>query len=95
MRKFLWKLALILTVCIAGSSASVWACKSAGANKHVGNVTTIDSGLKTFTIRDAETDDRMTFEASDSMLRNLRVNDRVMVEFQDDHGKMKAVEVQS
>jgi hypothetical protein len=95
MRASLWVSGLILAVFILWGTTAVWACKSAGANKHIGNVTTIDSGSKTFTIRDAETDDLITFETNDAVLRKLQVNNRVMVGFQDDHGKMIAVDVQS
>jgi hypothetical protein len=95
MRASIWVSGLILAVFMVWGTTTVWACKSAGANKHIGHVTTIDSGSKTFTIRDAETDDLMTFEVNDTVLGKLRVNDRVMVGYRDDHGKMIAVDVQS
>lgn len=86
---------VVLAVFVLGSVSTTWACKSAGPNKHVGNVTAIDAKAKTFTIRDAETDHPMSFEATDKILKDLKVSDRVMVGYQEEKGKMIAVEVQS
>jgi len=85
----------ILTVFILGPVAMGWACKSAGPNTHVGSVTTIDAKAKTFTIQDAETDQPMTFAATDTILKELKIKDRVMVGYKEERGKMVAVEVRS
>ncbi len=91
--------AVILAVFVLGSVTmsiqNAWACKSAGPNKHVGNVTSIDAKAKTFTIRDAETDHPMSFEATDKILNEVKVNDRVMVGYKEEKGKMIAIDVQS
>ncbi|MEK6684148.1 MAG: hypothetical protein AABY46_05745 [Nitrospirota bacterium] len=87
--------AVILTVFMLGSVPTAWACKSAGPNKHVGSVTAIDAKAKTFTIRDAETDHLMTFEATDKILKDLKVSDRVMVGYKEEAGKMIAVDLHS
>jgi Cu/Ag efflux protein CusF len=87
--------AVILAVFVLGSVTTTWACKSAGPNKHVGSVTAIDAKAKTFTIRDAETDHPMTFEATDKILKEIKVSDRVMVGYKEEAGKMIAVDVQS
>lgn len=87
--------AVILAVFVLGSVTITWACKSAGPNKHVGSVTAIDAKAKTFTIRDAETDHPMSFEATDKILKGLKVSDRVMVGYKEEKGKMIAVDVQS
>ena len=85
----------MLAVWVLGSVTASWACKSAGPNKHVGQITAIDAKADTFTIRDAETDHSMTFEATDKILKDLKVNDRVMVGYKDDVGKMIAIDVRS
>jgi hypothetical protein len=86
---------VMLAVWVLGSVTSSWACKSAGPNKHVGQITAIDAKSDTFTIRDAETDHLMTFEASNLILKDLKINDRVMVGYKDDDGKMIATDVRS
>ncbi|HUK55715.1 MAG TPA: hypothetical protein VLY20_03570 [Nitrospiria bacterium] len=85
----------ILTMFLAGSAASGWACKSAGPGRHVGSITAIDAKAKTFTIEDAETDQPMTFAATDTILENLKVKDRVMVGYKEEKGRMVAVDVRS
>jgi len=90
-----WVVAVILAVFVLGSVTMSWACKSAGPNKHVGNITAIDAKADTFTIRDAETDHPMTFEATGSILKSLKVSDRVLVGYKEEKGKMIAVDVQS
>jgi len=85
----------ILTVFLLGSVTMGWACKSAGPNTHVGNITMIDAKAKTFTIQDAETDQPMTFAAADTILKELKVMDRVMVGFKEEKGQMVAVDIRS
>ena len=85
----------ILTVFILGPVAMGWACKSAGPNTHVGSITTIDAKARTFTIQDAETDQPMTFAVTDTILKDLKVNARVMVGYKEEKGKMVAVDVRS
>ncbi|HEY5593695.1 MAG TPA: hypothetical protein VIL61_00870 [Nitrospiria bacterium] len=95
MKKRSWVAAVILAVFVLGSVTTAWACKSAGPNKHVGSVTAIDAKAKTFTIRDAETDHPMTFEATDKILNEIKINDRVMVGYKEEAGKMIAVDIHS
>jgi hypothetical protein len=85
----------ILTVFLLGPVAMGWACKSAGPNTHVGNVTMIDAKAKTFTIQDAETDQPVTFAATDTILNELKVKDRVMVGYKEEKGRMVAVDIRS
>jgi len=85
----------IVTVFILGPVAMGWACKSAGPNTHVGSVTTIDAKARTFTIQDAETDQPMTFAATDTVLKGIKVKDRVAVGYKEEQGKMVAVDVRS
>ena len=71
------------------------ACSSAGPNKHVGNVTAVNLDAETFTILDAETGSPISFEATSNILKDLTVEDRVMVSYQENEGKLTAVEIQS
>ena len=84
---------LVFVGFVLASVTTTWACKSAGPNKHIGSITAIDAKAKTFTIRDAETDHLMTFEATDKILKELKVEDRVMVGFKEENGKLIAVDV--
>jgi hypothetical protein len=86
---------VILAVFVLGTGTMTWACKSAGPNKHVGSITSIDAKAQTFTIQDAETDHPVTFAATEKMLKDLKVSARVMVGYKEDNGKMIAVDVQS
>jgi len=86
-------LAVLILAFFLGSVTTTWACKSAGPNKHIGSITAIDAKAKTFTIRDAETDHLMTFEATDKILKELKVEDRVMVSFKEENGILIAVDV--
>ena len=85
----------IAGVFLLGAVGDAVACKSAGPNKHVGGITAINTEVSTFTIRDAETDHLMTFEASDEILTKLQVKDRVIITYKEKDDKMVAVEVQS
>jgi len=95
MKNRLLVAAVFLAVVVLGTGTMTWACKSAGPNKHVGSITSIDAKAQTFTIRDAETDHPMTFAATDTMLKDLKLSARVMVGYKEDNGKMIAVDVQS
>ncbi len=95
MKKSIGLAVLVIGISLAVSYGSVWACKSAGPNKHIGAITAIDAKNGTFTIRDAETDHLMTFKAADKILKELKVQDRVMVSYKEEEGKMIAVDVHS
>jgi hypothetical protein len=70
------------------------ACEVAGPNKHVGPVTAVDNDAATFTILDAETRAPITFAASNAILRDVsRAKGQVMVSYQDEGGKLVAVDV--
>jgi hypothetical protein len=88
-------MSVMLVVWVLGTVTTSWACKSAGPNKHVGQITAIDAKADTFTIRDAETNHAITFEATEKILKDLKINDRVMVGYKDVDGKMKAIDVRS
>ena len=86
---------LVMAVFLLGGVGTTWACKGAGPNKHIGGVAAIDAKAGTFTIRDAETDRLITFEATELMLSEIQVRDRVMVSYKEDSGRFIAVDVHS
>jgi hypothetical protein len=81
--------AVLMTV-----SASGWACKMAGENKHVGVVTHVDQVAGTFTIRDAETNKPIVFAADRKMLSNAEhAQGQVMVSYENREKKLVAVDI--
>ncbi len=85
---------LVVLVFLTGVSAA-WACKSAGAFKHVGVVTAVDPQALTLTIKDAETGDPVTFAATATQLKDVKPGDQVMVGFVEKDGKLTAVQIHS
>lgn len=81
--------ALLMTV-----SASGWACKMAGENKHVGVVTRVDQMAGTFTIRDAETNAPIVFAANREMLSNAQhAQGPIMVSYENREKQLVAVDI--
>jgi hypothetical protein len=76
-------------------TTSAMACKAAGKDKHVGIVMNIDQKTGTFTIKDAETENPMTFQATTEQLRELKMKDQVMVSYKEKDGKLVAVDIHS
>ena len=80
---------LLMTV-----SATGWACKMAGANKHVGVVTKVDQVSGTFTIRDAETNAPIVFSANREMLSNAEhAQGQIMVSYENREKQLVAVDI--
>lgn len=80
---------------LLGITTSAIACKAAGKDKHVGIVMNIDQKTGTFTIKDAETENPMTFQATTEQLRELKMKDQVMVSYKEKDGKLIAVDIHS
>lgn len=87
------------TVAIAISMVAVptgaLACKSAGAFKHVGVVSAVDTKALTVTITDAETGEPITFAATAKQLKDIKPGDDVMIGFTEKNGTMTAVQIHS
>jgi len=80
MKSSLLGIILIVTLMICSIPAS--ACKSAGPNKHVGVVLSINLTDHLIVIKDAENGDQMTFKAAQPILKNIKVNDEVVITFE-------------
>ncbi len=76
-------------------TTSVMACKAAGKDKHVGVVMSIDQKAGTFTIKDAETEHLMTFQATAKQLQELKIKDQVMVSYKEQDGRLIALDIHS
>lgn len=75
-------------------SATGWACKMAGTNKHVGVVTKVDQVSGTFTIRDAETNAPIVFSANREMLSNAsHAQGQVMISYENREKQLVAVDI--
>lgn len=75
-------------------SWSALACEGAGANKHVGMVTQVDAGKKTFTIKDAETQKPITFSANEAIISGLKgYSGKVLVSYEENAEGLKATGV--
>jgi hypothetical protein len=96
MNRYLLALgAWVLAVGIMGFATPALACKAAGENKHVGQVTAIDAKAGNFTIRDAETQSLITFTAKADILKSVAADKRIMVSYKEENGKLVAVEVEA
>ncbi len=85
---------VIFAVLLVIGSSAVLACKAAGPNKHVGEVTTVDAEAATFTIMDAETNLPITFSASKGILKDVsHAEGQIMVSYEDNGGNLTAVDV--
>jgi hypothetical protein len=70
------------------------ACKGAGAFKHMGVVTAVDSAAQTVTIKDAETGEPVTFSATVDQLKSVKPGDEVLIGFlEEKDGKLTAVNI--
>lgn len=95
--KFLKRTMTTLVLAVAITPAIGFACDAAGPQTHVGNVISIDAAKMTFTIKDAETRDSITFVADNSKiinsLKSAKGSIRVKYEDIDDSVNLKAVGV--
>jgi len=70
------------------------ACSVAGPNKHVGQVTAVNTKTKTFTIMDAETRKPIVFSASADILRDAgKAMGSVMVSYEQSEGQLVAKDI--
>jgi len=70
------------------------ACSAAGPETHVGKLLGIDLSARTFTILDAETNQPVSFEANQSMMKQVQGRTGYLkVEYQPHGDKLKAKNV--
>ena len=95
LRRSFLTTAIALGLLWLGGSPAALACKALGPNKHVGVVQAINTQLKTFSIKDAESGMEMTFEASPQLLERVKVNTQVIVTYGAEGERLKAQAIQS
>ncbi|MDH5544645.1 MAG: hypothetical protein OEZ43_03565 [Gammaproteobacteria bacterium] len=80
---------------MASVSSAVLACGGANSGKHIGNITAVDANNKTFTIRDMESSNAITFKAGSDIMAALNgASGHVMVNYEEnDEGALVAVGV--
>ncbi|MDH5692787.1 MAG: hypothetical protein OEZ47_06765 [Gammaproteobacteria bacterium] len=79
---------------IALSSSYAFACGGDNSGKHFGTVLKVNEGGKTITIRDVETSEAITFNASSDMLKVASSNKNVVIDYEENSdGGLKATMV--
>lgn len=85
----------VLFTTLLGVTGTTLACDGMGPNTHVGLLTSVNAEKHTFTIRDAQSQNPITFSASDKILSGLKnASGNIMVNYTEkDKGNLKAVGV--
>lgn len=87
-------------ICLTGllfalHSTTVLACSAMGANKHVGQVMTVDPKGGTFTIMDAQLQKPLTFSASKKVMDQIRqASGQIIVIFKQQKNKLIATGIE-
>ena len=95
MQKKIGVVAVMVGFLIVFSVGGAMACSGAGKNRHIGNVTEVNPGAMTLTIRDAETSDLLTFTADKEALAGIKEADRVLIDYKVNDGDLVAVKIQT
>ncbi len=85
-----------LALALSLTSGLSFACGGEDSGKHIGNVTAINKTDNTFTIRDMETRQSMTFKANPKTMANIQqASGHIVVNYEeDDEGALVAVAVE-
>lgn len=63
-------------------STPVLACKSAGPNKHVGVIVSINVLERILVLKDAETGEEMTFKAAEQLIKTVHPNQEAVITYE-------------
>ena len=82
-----------LTFSLVLSASTLWACGGEDSGKHIGNVLKISNS--TFTIRDAESNSPMTFNAKTDIINEVKsASGQIIVNYEkDEEGALHAIGV--
>jgi hypothetical protein len=86
-------LAAVIWLVLLGAASVAPACEMAGPNTHVGTVMAIDAGAGTLTLRDAQTQHDLTFQAPAELLTGVAVKDQVAVVYAQEGGTLRATAI--
>lgn len=80
------------TVTLIAASGSVFACGGENSGKHIGNITAVNEAAKTFTIRDMESQNPITFVANSEIMAAVKgAKGNIMVNYEEnDDGALVA-----
>ncbi len=83
---------IFLVVFFGFSATSVFACGGEASGKHIGSMLKVNADNSTFTIRDAETNSPITFNASKEIMAEVqKASGQVMVNYEEnDEGALVA-----
>ena len=84
---------IVLLATLLFHSVPASACKSAGPNKHVGVVLSVNIQDHVIVIKDAENGDKMSFKAAQPLLKDIRVNQEVVITFEKNGTEMIATKI--
>ncbi len=77
MRKQAWLMGAVVLLCLLLTGSQVLACDSAGPDVHIGEALSVNSSA--IQIWDAQTGNRLTFQASAEQLSRIKPGDRVLI----------------
>ena len=95
MKRVYWIAVVFVMFGLLSVTTSAMACKAAGKDKHMGVVMSIDQKTGTFTVKDAETQNPVTFQATAEQLKEVKIKDQVMVSYKEQDGKLVALDIHS
>jgi len=93
MKKQILTIVMVAGLGVAAATPA-FACSVAGPNKHVGQVTAVNTRTGTFTIMDAETRKPIVFAASTDIIKDAaKAKGSVMVSYEQSDGKLVAKDI--
>jgi len=86
---------IIVVMLLSGLVLSVpaFACKSAGPNKHVGVIVSINLKEHSLVLKDAETGEEMVFIAAEQLIKPVQPNQNAIVTYEKTEKGMVATKI--
>lgn len=85
--------ALVIVLLISVTTLPAFACRVAGPDGHIGEVTAMDPSRGTLTIKDAETGQPLHFSATVDQLKGLSLGMMVLIKHRKEAEQLKAVSI--
>jgi hypothetical protein len=89
------KKSIVISIIIAGLTLSspAFACKSAGPNKHVGIIVSVNLKEHTLVLKDAETGEEMIFKAAEQLIKPVQPKQNAIVTYEKTDQGMVATKI--
>jgi hypothetical protein len=86
---------IVISIMIAGLALSTpaFACKSAGPDKHVGIIVSVNLKEHLLVLRDAETGEEMTFKAAEQLIKMVQPKQNAIVTYEKTDKGMVATKI--